>query len=301
MELMTDVTCGDWLLERVGGRGRVGGVVGTGFEAYTRILHPVPATRVDLSVTGEWGEHPVLEESRWTWSQAAARQGLTMHPLVQWNRIADLDRGVDFADCWQLGQTREGYFDLDLLAALTEQLAPATTTPEDLVAGIWNGWGELTGSGRALYAIEGSRLRAWLTRRQVLREAERQQQQSLRPEIRAAAEHGPHLEWPAREMILCATSCDELSDPSWAEGAGLGLQPGFPPSISPQLLWPADRSWVVASEIDWDSTIVAGSRSLLDAVLGDDRLEAYEVDEDSDLSWEGDLVNPPRAGWSAGS
>ncbi|MGI9588055.1 MAG: hypothetical protein ACR2MR_07590 [Dietzia maris] len=301
MQLMTDVSCGDWLLERVGGWGRIGGVAGTGFEAYARILHPVPATRVDLSITDEWGGHPVLEESRWTWSQAAGRQGLTMHPLVQWNRLADLDYGVDFADGWQFGQTREGYFDLDLLAALTEHLAPATTTPEHLVAGIWNGWGELTGSGRALYAIEGSRLWAWLTRRRLQREAERQQRESLRPEIRLAAEHGPHLEWPGREMILFATSCDELSDPSWAEGAGLGLQPGFPPSISPQLLWPADRSWVVASEIDWDSTIVAGSRSLVDAVLADERLEAFEVDADADLSWEGDLVNPPRAGWSAES
>ena len=58
---MTDVSCGDWLLERVGGWGRVGGVAGTGFEAYARILHPVPATRVDLSITDEWGGHPVLE------------------------------------------------------------------------------------------------------------------------------------------------------------------------------------------------------------------------------------------------
>lgn len=45
----------------------------------------------------------------------------------------------------------------------------------------------------------------------------------------------------------------------------------------------------------WDSTIVAGSRALVDAVLGDGRFEAHEVDEDSDLSWDGDLVNPRRS------
>lgn len=298
---MTDVTCGDWLLQRVGGWGRVGGVAGTGFEAYARILHPVPAARVDLADVDEWGIPAVREEAPWQWSQVAERQGLTMHPLVQWNRLADLHQGVDFDDGWQVGQTQEGFFDLDLLAALTECLALATTTPEDLVAGIWNGWGELTGSGRALYAIEGGRLRAWLTRRRLQREAARQQRESLRPEIRLAVEHGPHVEWPGREMVVCATSCDELSDPTWAERAGLGLQPGHPPSISPQLLWPADHAWVVASEIDWDSTIVAGPRSLVDAVLADERFEAFEVDEDVDLSWEGDLVNPPRAGWSAGS
>lgn len=300
MELLRDVTCGDWLLERVGGWGQVGGVAGSGFEAYARILHPVPASLVDVDVADEWGIHPTLEHSTWTWSQVAERQGLTMHPLVQWNRLADMDQGLDFDDGWQVGQTQEGFFDLELLAALTEHLARETTAPQDLVAGIWNGWAELNDGSRPLYAIEGSRLWAWLMRGRARREIERQQRESLRPEIRAAVERGPHLQWPGREMILCATSCDELSEPSWAERAGLGLHPGFPPSISPQLLWPADHAWIVASEIDWDSTIVAGSRSLVDAVLADERFEAYAVDEEADLTWEGDLVNPPRAGWRAG-
>lgn len=53
MELLTDVGCGDWLLARVGDGARVGGVAGIGFEARARILHPVPASRVDLSVADE--------------------------------------------------------------------------------------------------------------------------------------------------------------------------------------------------------------------------------------------------------
>ncbi|MGN8050882.1 hypothetical protein ACTJKO_14460 [Curtobacterium sp. 22159] len=40
---------------------------------------------------------------------------------------------------------------------------------------------------------------------------------------------------------------------------------------------------------------MAGSRALVDPVLGDGRFEAYEVDEASDLSWDGDLVNPRRS------
>lgn len=300
MELLTDAAVGDWLLERAGDWGRVGGVAGTGFEAYARILHPVPTTRMDLSTADEWGMHPVLEETRWSWAQVAARQGLTMHPLVQWNRLADLHQGVDFDDGWQAGQTQEGYLDLDLLAALTENLARESSAPQDLVAGIWNGWAEMNGGSRPLLAIEGSRLWAWLMRRRVQRELGRRQQGLLRPEVRAAVEHGPHLEWPGREMVLFATSCDELADPSWVERAGIGVWPELHVAIGPQLIWPADRSWTVASEIDWDSTIVAGSRALVDAVLADERLEAFEVDEDADLTWEGDVVNPPRAGWCAG-
>ena len=65
---------------------------------------------------------------------------------------------------------------------------------------------------------------------------------------------------------------------------------------SANVIWPADRSWCIATEIDWDSTLVAGSRTVADAILGDPRLEAYEVGYEDDLSWLGDTVNP-RPGW----
>lgn len=53
---------------------------------------------------------------------------------------------------------------------------------------------------------------------------------------------------------------------------------------------------MVASEIDWDSTIVAGPRALIDAVLASDAWESFEVDQESDLTWDGDTVNPRPAG-----
>lgn len=295
MELLTDVGCGDWLLARVGDWARVGGVAGTGFEAYARILHPVPASREDLSTTDEWGVHPVLEQTRWHWSQVADRVGATVHPLVQWNRLADLDSGADFSDGWRVGQTLEGYLDLDLLAALTEHLAAATGSPDDLVVGIWNGWAELSGQRWSRY-VEGRGLKAWLARRlgQWEAEAETVRQKSLAPAVRAATETGPHLAWPHRDMLLFTTSSQELADPTWAVRAGIGVQPGYQ-GISPQLIWPRDRSWAVASEVDWDSTIVAGSRALVGAVLADERFEAFEVGEDDDLTYEGDTINPPRA------
>jgi len=65
------------------------------------------------------------------------------------------------------------------------------------------------------------------------------------------------------------------------------------------LIWPEDHAWVIASEEDWDSTIVAGSRALVGSILADDRYEAFEVNEDDDLSWDGDLLNPRRLPGSA--
>jgi len=47
---------------------------------------------------------------------------------------------------------------------------------------------------------------------------------------------------------------------------------------SPSLLWPVDRSWLVATDLDYDYTYLAGPRLLLDAVLADHRLEAQPQD-----------------------
>jgi hypothetical protein len=53
---------------------------------------------------------------------------------------------------------------------------------------------------------------------------------------------------------------------------------------SPNLWWPSDHAWCVSTEIDFDSTYVAGSRPFIDAVLDSEGLEAFEVGpEDSTI------------------
>lgn len=67
-------------------------------------------------------------------------------------------------------------------------------------------------------------------------------------------------------------------------------------SQSANLVWPQDRSWCVAIDIDWDSTLIAGSAATCEGIMADDRLEVFEVGYDDDLSWFGDTVNP-RPEW----
>jgi len=100
------------------------------------------------------------------------------------------------------------------------------------------------------------------------------------------------LELPGREYILASTRLDELCDPDWGFSLDLGWMSAFR-SPSLQLLWPDDHAWVLATEVDWDSTIVAGTRALIDSILHDNRFEAYEVNPDDDLSWTGDTINGP--------
>ena len=56
------------------------------------------------------------------------------------------------------------------------------------------------------------------------------------------------------------------------------------------LLWPDDRSWFVASEIDFDSTLVGCSAETARRILGSG-LEAAIVLPDADLSSTGDQIN----------
>ena len=59
------------------------------------------------------------------------------------------------------------------------------------------------------------------------------------------------------------------------------------------LVWPDDRTWCVATEIDHTYTYVGGSGELISDILRSEDLEAYEVFPD-DSAWV-DTVNPPVA------
>jgi hypothetical protein len=78
-----------------------------------------------------------------------------------------------------------------------------------------------------------------------------------------AAPAGPRVEVPERPLVLYRGPID---------GAAAFSCP--PASQSPNLWWPDDHAWCVASEIDFRSTYLGGSRTLIDRVLDDERFEA---------------------------
>ncbi|MDF2443042.1 MAG: hypothetical protein JWR01_1245 [Subtercola sp.] len=233
---------GDWLRARIGGWGTVGGVAGTGFEAYVRLLHPAPI------------DGPGATASHWTWQDVATRTGGTVHPLAQWWSLAGPDDRV-FADPGgpvRLSSPPAGRLHPGLLAVLVPALTEATTRTDDLTLAVWNGWGQ------------------------------------------SGLDAGETLHLPGRDYALRTGSLFELSDPLWPWSAGIGWNEPFEGPM-PQLIWPADHAWVVASEIDWDSTIVAGSRALIDELLSTPAVETLEIDPAGSLTSDSDLVNtPPR-------
>jgi hypothetical protein len=59
------------------------------------------------------------------------------------------------------------------------------------------------------------------------------------------------------------------------------------------LIWPADRAWFVGTEIDFDSTLVGGTKSLIDDLLGSPELETFRVEPTDSLTYDADHINPP--------
>ncbi|MCA0252847.1 MAG: hypothetical protein LCH76_11285 [Actinobacteria bacterium] len=296
MQWTGEVARGDWLRERLRGWGRVGGVAAGGFAAYARILHPIEA---DLGA----------ETARWRWADVAARTGTVVHPLVQSRRLFGAEPSeLEFPDGWSPRPPQEGFLEPELLARLTAHLS-SNTAGDAVTLAIWDGWGELHASGGwFIYFPLDDQLPWWqrwyhrallpVTRRRLERQHRAEKAASIDPAIARAldridGEPGPLLlDLPGRGYVLLTATLTELADPAWPWSAGIGWHGSFSGPM-PSLVWPDDHTWCVATEIDFDSTLVGGSRELVDAILSDDTFEAYEVGPDDDLTWDGDTVNPP--------
>jgi hypothetical protein len=256
-----DVERGRWVLDALGPFGGVDGIVPPVFEAAVRVLHPS-------------GAEPPLR-----WREVAEREGTLLHPLAQWGSLVG-------GHPEEYSAPRLGLLPLDELAAVAEVLALRTSTPDDCLAAFWEGFGVLSGSSSVgLVSIRGdveppewwgdTRPTGW-----------------EHPEIAAAG----FLELPQRDSLLFALDVRALADPGWAREAGFADASGTT-TQTPLALWPEDRAWYLASEVDFDSTVIAGSRALADDLLRlaeAGRIEALLLPAEVDLTSTGDRVNTRR-------
>ena len=90
--------------------------------------------------------------------------------------------------------------------------------------------------------------------------------------------YGPRVRLPNREYLLFTGPLEAAPE----LGATIGET--FWPQ-SPNLFWPQDHAWCVASEIDLSYTLVAGSEPLAEALVADERLQAALVDPGDALTW----------------
>lgn len=224
--------------------------------------------RVDSVVPGGFQAyirilHPV-QDGR-TWADVCAETGATAHAAMQWNAISRY-RGGDTCSDAEGVAPRLGNLEPAALQLLYAALAPSVGAQLCWFA-LWEGWGWF-GGGTALVSLgdpadpmDGSA-------------------PALSPSMLA----GPKLELPFRAYHLFSGPLEAVFGMGWHH------TPDWFQPQSPSLFWPQDRSWCVATEIDFDSTLVGGSRELVDRVLASG-LEAWEVHPRELLSDNGDTVN----------
>lgn len=269
VELMTsDVSPGAWLDERLmplSSEGtRVGVIVPPGFAAYARILHPAQRRVPDGYVDA-------------TWAEVAAERGKVIHPEVQF--------GVLLGDEWEAGtnqwgdgfQPEEGSMPQHVSPRLLPILERHTRTPDECWMCVWDGFGFL--SGGALLRLEPrSPVLRWWRRRGALR-ASRREQQELAQIPTVKIHPAPAGRGAFRAYFLFRGPLSAVE--------GFAFDGTYQ---SPNYLWPEDRAWCLATEIDDCSTYVGGNAELVRDLL-ESNLEVVHSDPENRFDWWGDRIN----------
>ncbi len=250
-----DLTAAAWIAPRLGAfASGVRGVIPAGFEAYARILHPADSA----------DEHV-------RWREVAAATGKVAHGLMQFHTLVGVgpyDCDVDSA-AWTGSVPDQGDLEPESLAAVLDVLARHTATAQRCWFAVWEGYGWLPGGTRVTFvATSDGTLPPAAAERHF-----------------AAINYDARVELPHRKYLLfggplnAALEIGDWPAPNW-----------FLPH-SPNIFWPDDVSWCVATEIDLFCTYVGGSRALIDELLADDRLEVWEAHLDDPITYDSDVLN----------
>ena len=199
-------------------------------------------------------------DSTATWRQVADRRGTTVHAAAQWDYLAGWapDSCGTGGDRSRDVEPLVGSLDPLTLPLLCKLLARHTSAPQRCWLALWVGFGR-TPAGWA---------------------------------------DAPAFRLPGREYWLFESSLDAVTDHAIAfavkhlaaDDPRRRSLLGWGHVQSPQLWWPEDRAWAVASEIDYNSTIVGGSVSLVETLVSSE-IEALRIDGDTSLYFDADRVN----------
>ena len=278
-----DVARGRWVIDELGTWATIAGIVPPRFAAYARIFHRTGGHTLYY----EDGVPAWSDAGRLRWADIASREGTVMHPLAQWQSLlGDHVQPTGDRAGFQYDQPDTGLLDLDSLAAVARVLAGHTATPHDTLAALWEGHGEIWG-GVVQFTIASESESESATAAPPVSE-------TLPPLFPGAAE-AARLALPHRDSLLFELDVRTLAEPGWAQRSGWTSGSR---TLTPQCLWPEDRSWFLASEIDYDSTLVGGSEGLIAELLDLGRsgaIEVLRVPGDADLTDSGDRVNPRRS------
>jgi hypothetical protein len=120
---------------------------------------------------------------------------------------------------------------------------------------------------------------------------------TIRSGVTRAFPTAPLLRLPQRDFVVLSGALEGVAAATFPGGtgtrvhfarAGSHIDPSQPPApfsaLSPNLIWPSDRSWFVSTEYEFASTLVGGSSALIDKILQERGLETWRVRPDDTIS-----------------
>jgi hypothetical protein len=194
------------------------------------------------------------------WGEVATLTGKQMHPLAQWHALARggcVDREVRSE--WPGRDPEVGSLPMDIWKVLSKPLQVGTPE-EGCFCALWTGWASLgeilaqEGEEGAIPSSSGGR--------------------SL-PSFGVPPLAG-------RDYVLLE--------------ADLALIPRIAqlPDLKgrlPNMIWPFDRAWFLATDIDFDSTLVGGNHDLIRMIVEESSIEACCVQREDSLADDADRLN----------
>ena len=193
-----------------------------------------------------------------------------------------------------VGDTQEGCIDAASLTAAAVVLARHAATADSGIAAIWEGWGGLVGSAGVAYLVCESNegLPDPYTGETAAHTGDPEPGSGL---LAREVATGPRFDLhgdAGRRCVLFEAGANDFEDPAWPDRAPWVDEAMW--AQSPSILWPEDHSWVLATEIDFDSTLVAGSLALIRELVQSPGLEVLPIRPDTDLSRDGDVPIRPE-------
>jgi hypothetical protein len=163
----------------------------------------------------------------------------------------------------------EGHLPEDELAALVDVLTHHTQTPDQCFHALWDGYGELLGGEAVGFLSFAAGPAVWPGRIFTKPKPTPPPPPAFAPEVM----DGPRFRLQGRDHLLFVGPAADAG--RWG---AVSFGHGIPRDInSPNVLWPADHAWCVATDIDTTWTGVGGSTALADALLSDPRLEVVRT------------------------
>ena len=272
----------DWLVKRLQDFAvNILSVIPSGFEAYARVFHP--ASKV--TCTEDMGQESTSEPLRW--ADIAALTGRTPHRSMQWASIQGSYPALNDYTKLKAGDVyieapTEGSLPLELSQTLWPIFKQHTKIPDACFFAIWEGFGGLPKYVYEAPAFEIPERRFYLFRDPI---------QTVEQSFYTGAEPDTlETTFTAFSEEEAALPPEKLQEQIQTLLDALNALP--PRYQSANLWWPEDRSWCVATEIDFNTTYIAGSQALIDALLAHPELETYQAQPTDHITYDSDTLNP---------